>query len=69
MDTLHIISIISLITGSVSFLVILIDIINGHNQKMMIMNFVYPITGLYAGIFVLIFYFTIGRKSVVRKSE
>ena len=68
MDTLHIISIISLITGGVCALIILIDILSGNRQKMMIMNFVYPITGLYGSVFALIFYFTIGRKSVARKS-
>lgn len=68
MDTLHIISIISLITGGVCFLVILADILIGNRQQMMIMNFVYPITGLYGSIFALVFYFTIGRKSVGEKS-
>ena len=69
MDTLHIISIISLITGGICFLVILIDILSGHRQKMMIMNFVYPITGLYGSVFALVFYFTIGRKSVAQKQR
>jgi len=63
MDTLQIISIISLITGGVCAIIIGIDIIVGHKQTMMIMNFVYPITGLYGSIFALLFYFTIGRKS------
>lgn len=68
MDTLHIISLISLITGSISAFVILGDILHGKRQQMMVMNFVYPITGLYGSIFAVIFYFTIGRKSVVKKS-
>jgi len=63
MDTLQIISIISLITGGVCAIIIAIDITADHKQKMMIMNFVYPITGLYGSIFALLFYFTIGRKS------
>ena len=44
-------------------LVILFDILEGHPQHMMIMNFVYPITALYSGPLALIVYFTIGRKS------
>jgi len=31
---------------------------------MMVMNFVYPITALYAGVFALLVYYTIGRKSI-----
>ena len=68
MDTLHVIAIISLITGGISALIILADILFGNRQQMMIMNFVYPITGLYGSIFALLFYFTIGRKSVAKKS-
>lgn len=63
MSDLYITSIISLIAGGICALVILIDILSGNKQKMMIMNFVYPITGLYAGPLALIFYYTIGRKS------
>lgn len=33
------------------------------------MNFAYIITGIYVSIFALLFYFTIGRKSVAEKSE
>ncbi len=68
MDTLHIISIISLSIGGLCALIIAIDIVAGNRQQMMIMNFVYPITGLYGSIFALLFYFTIGRKSVAKKS-
>ncbi len=65
----QIIPVISLLTGGVCFLVIVIDILSGNKQKMMIMNFVYPITALYAGILALLFYFTIGRKTVQKKEE
>ncbi len=68
MVVLHYISVISLLMGSISALIILIDILLGNRQQMMIMNFVYPITGLYASIFALLFYFKIGRKSVVKSS-
>lgn len=67
MVTLQIISIISLITGVLCAIIIAIDIIAGHQQKMMVMNFVYPITGLYGSVFALLFYFIIGRKSCVKK--
>ena len=54
--------IISLALGVLSSIIIIIDILNGHPQKMKIMNVVYPITGLYAGPLALLIYFTIGRK-------
>lgn len=61
---LNSIAIISIFIGFACAAIILIDILNGHRQKMMIMNVVYPITGLYAGPFALWVYFTIGRKSM-----
>ena len=68
---LHTIAIISLLIGLISALIILIDILS-HPQHMMIMNIVYPVTGLYAGPLALLVYFTIGRKStkkVVMKAK
>lgn len=62
------ISIISIITGAVCSLVILADIIR-HPQKMMIMNIVWPVTGLYAGPLALIAYFKIGCESMKMKHE
>ena len=53
----------SLILAGICSLIIIIDILNGHPQHMMVMNFVYPITALYAGPVALWIYFTIGRKS------
>ena len=69
MDTLNAIAIISLIIGFLCALIIAIHIIAGNQQKMMIMNFVYPITGLYAGPLALLFYFVIGKKSSKKNME
>lgn len=60
---LYYISFFSLAFGIICFAIILIDILMGNRQKMMIMNFVYPITGLYAGPLALWVYYTLGRKS------
>lgn len=63
MSALHIIAVASLAVAFLSALIIIIDLLAGHKQKMMVMNFVYPITALYAGPLALLVYFTIGRKS------
>lgn len=60
---------ISLIIGILSFIIIGIDILNGHRQRMKIMDLVYPITGLYAGPLALLVYFTIGRKSLQKNTN
>lgn len=57
------VAIFSVVLGIISFAIILIDILRGNKQKMMIMNYVYPITGLYAGPLAVWVYFTIGRTS------
>ncbi len=64
MELIHKIAILSLILSGLCALVIIIDILSGHKQKMMVMNFVYPISALYAGPLALIFYYKIGRKSL-----
>ena len=63
MPDLHSVAVISLVTAVICAIIIVIDILAGHNQHMMIMNFVYPITALYAGPIALLVYFTIGRLS------
>ena len=68
MDLLHIISIISLTVSGVSTLIIVIDILSGNKQKMMIMNFVYPITALYGGLLALYFYYKIGKKFTAKRA-
>lgn len=60
---LHTIAIASLIIGIICFVVIIIDILAGHRQHMMVMNFVYPVTALYAGPLGLLVYYTLSRKS------
>ncbi|MEP6682318.1 MAG: DUF4396 domain-containing protein [Parafilimonas sp.] len=62
MSTLQIISAVSIGIGFLCFVIILIDILSGNKQHMMIMNFVWPVTGLYAGPLALVAYFSIGRK-------
>ncbi len=61
--SLHTIVIASLILALVSMLIIIIDILAGNRQHMMIMNFVYPLTALYAGPLALLVYYGPGRKS------
>ncbi len=62
MNTLHTIAIISIVAAFICMFIMLADILSGNKQHMMIMNFVWPITGLYAGPLALVAYFTIGRK-------
>ena len=63
MTELQIIALISITIGIICMIVIVIDLLRGNQQHMMIMNFVYPITALYAGPLALWVYFTVGRKS------
>ncbi|WP_020602821.1 DUF4396 domain-containing protein [Spirosoma spitsbergense] len=57
-------AIISLVLAGISFVIITIDMLNGHRQEMWIMDVVWPLTALYAGPLALWGYFTVGRKSV-----
>lgn len=61
MQILHIISVASLIVAAASFLIILADIAGGHRQEMAVMNWVWPITGLWAGPIGLWAYYAFGR--------
>ena len=67
MNALQIIAEVSIGIGILSAIIILADILLGNKQHMMIMNFVWPITGLYAGPLALIAYYTIGKKSAHKK--
>lgn len=49
------------ILGVISFLIILLDIKKHPQKEMPIMNYVWPINGLWGSIFVLWAYFTIGK--------
>jgi hypothetical protein len=66
---LHLIAIISLSAGLLCALLILSDIIAGNRQPMMVMNFVYPISALYGGPLVVLFYYRIGKKAALKNSE
>jgi hypothetical protein len=71
-DPLRTIAIVSLFIGAASALIIAVDLVAGHKQRMWIMNWVWPITALYAGPLGLWGYFTTGRLStyrVVQESE
>jgi len=66
---LNIVACISLLTGVISLIIITLDIFLGNKQKMMIMNFVWPLTALYAGLLALFAYYTIGRKTTAKKMD
>jgi hypothetical protein len=57
---LHSIGIWALALSAASFVVIALDLLF-HRQKMMVMNFVWPVTALYFGPFALWSYFRFGR--------
>lgn len=62
MDHLRLISIVFVASGLVSGAVISLDILSGNKQPMMVMNFVYPLSGLYGGPFAVAFYYRVGKK-------
>jgi hypothetical protein len=53
---------ISLIIAGVCFVIMLVDLVAGHAQKMAIMNVVWPVTATYARPQVLWAYYRIGRQ-------
>jgi hypothetical protein len=57
------IAIAHLILSGISALIVIGDILAGHRQKMAVMNFVWPITALWAGPLGLIAYWMFGRLS------
>ena len=61
-DWLNTVAIASLVLAAICSLVVLIDILAGHRQKMAIMNVVWPITTLYSGPLGLWAYYAIGRQ-------
>src|SRR5690242_18500371 len=63
MSVLRIVSIASLILSTVSAFIIVVDILTGHRQKMAIMNWVWPVTGVWAGPLGLWAYYNFGRAS------
>jgi hypothetical protein len=63
---LQLIAIISLSASFLCALLILADILAGNKQPMMIMNFVYPVSALYAGPLALWFYYRVGKKDTMK---
>jgi len=60
---LHTLSIISFGISGICALWIIFDLLAGHTQHMWIMNFVWPISALYAGPIALWAYYKVGRLS------
>lgn len=60
---LEIVSIVSLLAGFVSSMIVVIDILAGHKQNTWVMNIVWPITALYSGPLGLWAYYKLGRLS------
>jgi hypothetical protein len=72
LDWLGIISVIALAVGGICALWIALDIMAGHPQQMWIMNWVWPITALYAGPLAVWGYYAAGRlstKAAVREAK
>lgn len=63
MNTLQIVSYVSLGIALICSVIIAIDILSGNAQHMWIMNIVWPVTALYSGVFGLIAYYALGKKS------
>ena len=66
---LHSLSVFSLTISGIAALVICIDVLSGHRQRMWIMDLVWPITALWAGPWALWAYFTIGRRNTKRVQQ
>jgi hypothetical protein len=60
---LHSFSVVWLIVSGVCSLVIVMDLLSGNQQKMWIMNLVWPVTALYAGPLAVLAYYRFGRLS------
>ena len=60
---------ISLTLSVISALILAVDIALGRRQKMLIMNFVWPISGLWAGPFAVWIYWKIARATPAHRSE
>lgn len=65
---LHTFSIWFLILSGISVLILAADVMR-HPQKMAVMNWVWPITGLYFGPFALWSYFSFGRQKEDQKEQ
>ncbi|HVW01932.1 MAG TPA: DUF4396 domain-containing protein [Planctomycetaceae bacterium] len=63
MNALTIVAWVSLGMAILCAVIIALDILSGHRQKMWIMNVVWPVTALYAGPLALWAYYSVGRLS------
>jgi hypothetical protein len=68
-DWLNLFALLSLGLAVLCALIITVDIVAGHRQRMWIMNLVWPITALYSGPLALWAYFRIGRQSSKEKTS
>ena len=60
---LTVLSVVSLVVAGLCALVVAIDILAGHRQHMWVMNVVWPVRALYAGVLGLWAYVKVGRLS------
>ena len=67
-DVLRDVSVCWLSLSALSFLIIAIDVML-HRQQMAIMNFVWPITALYFGLFAIWMYFAFGRNAPTCRTD
>ncbi len=58
---LHTIALVSLLIAGLCVVIIGVDMLNGHRQKMWIMNYVWLLTPLYSGLVGLYAYYKLGR--------
>jgi hypothetical protein len=65
----HALAVVSLVLAGISALVIAVDILVGHRQKMWIMNVVWPLTALWSGPLGLYAYFKAGRLSTQKQAR
>lgn len=58
---LHTIAVASIVVALLCVAIVAIDILSGHRQQMMVMNFVWVLTPLYSGLLGLWAYYKLGR--------
>ena len=59
---LHALAVVSLVSSVACAAIVVADEVSGRGQKMWIMNIVWPVTMLWAGVIGLIAYFSVGRR-------
>ncbi len=66
---MHLLSIVWLVAAAVSVLIVAGDLSAGHQQRMWIMNLVWPLTVLWSGPIGLVAYFTLGRSGTAQAAR